>query len=91
MLDPFPFIRCIQVFYSIHYPQQVCIWQLLDSRHHVAGLRSDTVRAQPVVSSHTVRVRTDPAGGRVGSHRTTPAASVSSRRLSGNGPGTQSR
>lgn len=29
---------------------QVCLWQLLDPANHVAGLRPDAVRAEPVVS-----------------------------------------
>lgn len=47
---------------------QVRIRQLLDAGHPVAGLRADTVRAQPVVPSHALRVRHHAACRRLGNY-----------------------
>lgn len=49
----------------------------------MAGLRADTVRAEPVVSQDTVRVRTHSTGCRVGCDRTLSAATDGTYCVSG--------
>lgn len=63
---------------------QVRVWQLLDSWHHVAGLHANTVRTKQMVPSYPLHIRTDAAQCRVGRYSPYGTALIGACCLPGN-------